>query len=282
MLVSFRDQKLSSQFLTKEQLQQAIPVAFKEMPTNPEVSKKYVHINTSTVIDDLAKLGWFPVEAKQRNPRKSQTIFSKHMVVFQNPDLKIKSNDGDDAFPRIILTNSSDGFNSFQFRVGIYRLICSNGLVIADEEFSSFKIRHMGYTFEELQDTITAAVADLPNRLEILNKMQEKVLTQEEKEQFATNALKIRAGVSLKEKKDYSRETLEDLLTPIREEDEGDSLWRVFNILQEKVIKGGFSAALVGAKVRKVRPIKSFEKDLKVNQELFKLATSLINSPSYN
>mgnify|MGYP000273840308 CR=1 FL=1 len=35
-------------------------------------------------------------------------------------------------------------------------------------------------------------------------------------------------------------------------------------------------AALTGAKVRKVRKIASFEKDLKVNKELFKLATALI------
>ena len=37
------------------------------------------------------------------------------------------------------------------------------------------------------------------------------------------------------------------------------------------------SAALNGAKVRKVRKIKSFEKDLEVNQKLFKLATALVN-----
>lgn len=277
MLATFKDQKVSSQFLTREQLQQAIPVAFHKTPTNPKVSQKYVHINTSTVIDDLAKLGWLPVDAKMRKTRGTKTIFSKHMVVFQNPDLKIKGKDGDDAFPRIILTNSSDGFNSFQFRVGIYRLVCSNGLVVADEEFSSFKIRHMGYSFEELQSTITAAVADLPNKLEILNKMQERVLTQEEKEQFAANALKIRAGIALNEEKNYDSLTLEDILAPARKEDEGDSLWKTFNTLQEKIIRGGFSAALVGAKVRKVRPIKSFEKDLRVNQELFKLATSLID-----
>ena len=51
---------------------------------------------------------------------------------------------------------------------------------------------------------------------------------------------------------------------------------QVFNIVQEKVTQGGFSAALKGAKVRKVRKIKSFEKDLKINQDLFKLATALV------
>ena len=60
------------------------------------------------------------------------------------------------------------------------------------------------------------------------------------------------------------------------EQDKGDDLWKVFNIVQEKITQGDFSAALRGAKVRKVRKIKSFEKDLKVNQDLFKLATSLV------
>ena len=59
-------------------------------------------------------------------------------------------------------------------------------------------------------------------------------------------------------------------------EDKGNDLWKVFNVVQEKVTQGGFSAALRGAKVRKVRKIKSFEKDLKINQDLFKLATALI------
>ena len=73
-----------------------------------------------------------------------------------------------------------------------------------------------------------------------------------------------------------TEETIEDILEPTRDEDKGNDLWKVFNIVQEKVTQGGFSAALRGAKVRKVRKIKSFEKDLKVNKELFQLATSLL------
>ena len=75
---------------------------------------------------------------------------------------------------------------------------------------------------------------------------------------------------------EYDEETIEDILEPTRDEDKGNDLWRVFNVVQEKITQGGFSAALVGAKVRKVRKIKSFEKDLKINQDLFKLATALV------
>ena len=267
-------------YLTKDQVKEICPLAFESAPTNPNVSGKYLFVNTETIIDDLDKLGWKPVQAAQRKSRGKSTIFSKHMVGFQNPDIMIKGKDGDDAYPRILMTNSHDGLQAFKFSVGIFRLVCSNGLVIADEQFSDFKIKHKGYTFEELRNVINTAVEDLPNKVEVLNDMKERVLTQDEKNKLALDAMLIRAGIepgSKEAKKfDYDEETIEDILEPTRDEDKGDDLWKVFNIVQEKITQGGFSAALRGAKVRKVRKIKSFEKDIKINQELFKLATALV------
>lgn len=261
-------------FLSKEQLRNSVPVAFAEGPTNGNVSGKYLHVNTETIIDDLEKLGWKPVTAAQRKSRGKSTIFSKHMVSFQNPDIIIKGKNGDDAFPRIILTNSHDGFNSFQFRVGIYRLVCSNGLVVADEEFSSFRIRHSGYSFEELRTVVAQAVQDLPNKVEVLNKMQVRMLTPEEQRQLAIDAMALRAT---KPDVKFDEASIQEVLAATRKEDEGDSLWVVFNRVQESIINGGYSAALSGAKVRKVKKIKSFEKDLEINQKLFKMATALVN-----
>ena len=267
-------------YMTKEQLMETCPLAFAQAPTNPKVSGKYLFVNTETIIDDLDKLGWKPVQAAQRKGRGGSTIFSKHMIAFQNPEIMIKGKDGDDSFPRIIMTNSHDGMQAFKFSVGIYRLVCSNGLVVADEEFSDFKIKHKGYTFEELRGVVNEAVADLPNRVQVLNDMKSRVLTKEEKNKLALDAMLVRAGItpdSEKAKKfNYDEETISDILDPKRDEDKGDDLWRVFNVIQEKITQGDFHAALTGAKVRKVRKIKSFEKDLKVNKELFKLATALV------
>lgn len=267
-------------YMSKEQLKEVCPLAFAESPTNPKVSGKYLFVNTETIVDDLDKLGWKPVQAAQRKSRGKSTIFSKHMVAFQNPDIKIKGKDGDDAFPRIIMTNSHDGMQAFKFSVGIFRLVCSNGLVVADEQFSDFKIKHKGYTFEELRGVVNEAVADLPNKVEVLNQMKQRVLTQEEKNKLALDAMLIRAGIKIDSKEakkfEYDEETIEDILEPKRKADEGDDLWKVFNVIQEKITQGEFSAALKGAKVRKVRKIKSFEKELKVNKELFQLATALV------
>ena len=261
-------------YLTKDQIRNSSPLVFADAPTNPDVSNKYLFVNTETIIDDLDKLGWKPVQAAQRKARKKEgTIFSKHMVAFQNPDIQITSEDGDNAYPRILLTNSHDGMQAFKFSVGIFRLVCSNGLVVADEQFSDFKIKHKGYSFDELRNVVRQAVEDLPNKVKIMNDMKNRILTEDEKRKMALDAMLIRAGVK---ELQYDEETITDILDPKREEDKGDDLWRVFNVIQEKITQGDFHAALTGAKVRKVRKIKSFEKDMKVNKELFKLASALV------
>ena len=261
-------------YLTKDQIRNSSPLVFADAPTNPDVSKKYLFVNTETIIDDLDKLGWLPVQAAERKSRGTgSTIFSKHMVAFQNPNIKISSDDGDDAYPRILLTNSHDGMQAFKFSVGIFRLVCSNGLVVADEQFSDFKIKHKGYTFAELRNVVKQAVEDLPNRVQVMNDMKNRILTEDEKRKMALDAMLIRAGVK---ELQYDEETITDILDPKRDADKGDDLWRVFNVIQEKITQGDFHAALTGAKVRKVRKIKSFEKDMKVNKELFKLATALV------
>jgi len=269
------------EYLTKDQIKNSAPLVFADAPTNPDVSNKYLFVNTETIIDDLEKLGWLPVQAAQRKARKvGGTIFSKHMVSFQNPNIKITSSDGDDAYPRILLTNSHDGMQAFKFSVGIFRLVCSNGLVVADEQFSNFKIKHKGYTFGQLRNVVRQAVADLPNKVQVMNDMKNRTLTQDEKNKLALDAMLIRANITPGSKEatkfNYDDETIEDILQPKRDEDKGNDLWRVFNVVQEKITQGDFHAALTGAKVRKVRKIKSFEKDIKVNQELFKLATALV------
>ena len=270
----------ADQVMTIDQLKQQVPFAFLDAPTRP-VSDKYVHVPTSRVIDDLMSMGWQPVQAAQRRGRAGKTsIFSKHMIKFQNPNLILKGNEGDDVFPQIILTNSHDGTQSFKFMMGLYRLVCSNGLVIADEEFASFKIRHMGYSFEDLQELITNAVEELPKKVEVINTMKNIELTDKQQKDLAFKAFLLRQGIALESEQakevKIADEVLENILEVQRGEDAGNDLWVTFNRVQEAITQGGFQGALQGAKIRKVRKIKSFEKDLKLNQQLFDLALQYV------
>lgn len=278
-MIRFTDNALATSFLTKEDLQKQCPMAFKELPTNPNVSGRYVQANTATVIDDLAKLGWYPVEAKQcRNKKNSSGIRSFHMVAFQNPDIKItKTNDDGssvvDTYPRIILTNSHDGFNSFKFMLGLFRLVCSNGLVVCDNQMVNMSIRHMNYTFEELRMVVKTAIEEVPNIVNTMNEMRNIQLTDEQKQELATEVIKIRKGIEENETYEVEQDVVEDILTPVREEDKSNDLWTIFNICQEKLIKGGFFNKTNKNKLRKVKSITSIKKDMEYNQRLWLTAS---------
>jgi len=260
-------------FLTDAQIKEQAPAIFSEKASS-EVSKHYTHIPTTKVIDDMRLLGWDVVDAKEVKARKATTRgVQKHMVVFRNPDVVINGEDGDTVFPQILLTNSHDGKNAFTFVAGLFRMICENGLVISTEKFEDVKMRHMGYTFEDLQVKIKDMVARLPLTVESMNKMKEIEMGEQAALDFAKKALEIRF-----DKKQVSRikVDLKELLNPTRKEDMGNDVWSVFNVVQEKMIHGGFDY-ISGTKVRKARQVKNFKQDQKINQELFDLALEYAN-----
>lgn len=277
-MLSFGDNGLATKFMTMDELRAACPVAFKENPTNPNVSDRYVQANTITVINDLEKLGWYPVQAKQcRMKKNSKGVRSFHMIALQNPDVKIVKQNADgtetvDTFPRIILTNSHDGFNSFKFMVGLFRLVCSNGLVVADNEMVNMSIRHINYSFDELRRVVAEAIKQVPNIVCTMNTMKNTEVTDEQKREIATEVVKIRKGIEDEQKFDIDEATIMDILNPVRKEDEANDLWTVFNICQEKLIKGGFSANGKNNKSRKQRGITSIKKDIDYNQRLWNVA----------
>ena len=261
----------SQEFLSNEQVKRIAPSIFTATAAE-NVSSHYTHIPTSQVMEDMSQLGWNVVDAKQVKARKG-IGFQKHLIVFRNTDVVINGSDGDTVFPQILLTNSHDGKNAFTFTAGLFRMVCENGLVIATEQFEDVKMRHMGYTFEQLQVKIREMVARLPLTVESMNKMKTVELDEEKAVDLATRALATRFTESdLK----YITVDVKELLRPTRSEDKGTDLWSVFNVIQEKILDGDFNYN-AGNKSRKARKIKNFSQDLKVNKELFALALEFAN-----
>lgn len=280
-MLRFQDNKLSTEFLTPADIERICPMAFKSKPTNPNVSDKYIQATTYDVVQDLEKLGWLPVDAKQcRNKKGSSGIRSFHMIAFQNPNVKITKtlDDGSeivDTYPRIILTNSHDGFNSFKFMVGLFRLVCSNGLVLCDSQMVNMSIRHINYDFEELRKIVTTSIEQIPHIVCTMNKMQTIIPTEAQKIDLALEVLRIRKGLELNNPLEVPQYVIQDILTPVRNEDKKDDLWTIFNICQEKMIKGGFKAENKKQKPRKQKGITSIKKDLDFNQRLWEKAYAM-------
>lgn len=261
----------SDRFLSNSEIKQIAPSVFTDKPSN-NVSQHYTHIPTSRVIEDMRSLGWDVVDAKQVKARVSQGT-QKHLVVFRNPDVVVNGDDGDTVWPQILLTNSHDGKNAFQFQAGLFRMVCENGLVISTQDFEKVKMRHMGYTFEELQEQIRTMVERLPLTVESMNKMKQVQLNEEQMVAFANRALEIRFDEAQMERIVID---VNQLLEVERNEDKGDDVWVVFNRIQEKLLGGGFNYT-TGSKSRKARRIKNFQQDVRINSELFNLALEYVN-----
>tara|TARA_B100000123_G_scaffold52654_1_gene36120 strand:- start:552 stop:1385 length:834 start_codon:yes stop_codon:yes gene_type:complete len=267
----------NDQFKSLEELKEIAPSIFTKKGSD-KTSSKYTHIPTDRVIKDLELLGWGVVDAKEVNARQDKG-YQKHLVVFRNPDVSINKKstnvDGDVfediVFPQILVTNSHDGKNSFKFQAGLYRMVCENGLVIADQQFEDYTIRHMGYDFEALQGVIKDMISNLDLTVESMNKMRKIELDENQQFEFAKKLLDIRV-----EGTDnlYREEQIGDILVPQRKEDFGDDLWSVFNRVQENIVEGNFkyyNAKTLGTE-RQARPIKNFKQDMDVNKKLFSAA----------
>lgn len=266
-------------FMSKDEIMTKAPYIFADKPTNNGVSERYTLASTETLIDDMAKLGWGVTDCKQQRANKRSNVRSFHMVSFQNPNVFIENeNGGIEAYPRVIITNSHDGYHSFKFMIGLFRLICSNGLIIATQEFANVSIRHINYDFEELRRIVAKAVEATKKNVEVMNAMQETELTAEQKADFAAKAVAIRKGIKDGDKMPkLSNEDVEEILTPVRDEDKGNDLWSVYNVLQEKIMKGDFHFGKTKlGKNRKARPITGAAKDIEVNQKLFETASSYL------
>jgi len=259
-------------FLKMDEIKQRANSIFTENAA-PTVSSKFTHIPTHRVIEDMEQLGWGVVDAKQVKARKGQG-YQKHLVVFRNPDVVINGADGDVVFPQILLTNSNDGKNAFTFTAGLFRMVCENGLVISTQEFENVRIRHMGYTFEELQEQVRAMVEQLPLTVESMNKMKQIQLTEDQAKELAKKALTTRFTEDQVKVMNFD---LDELLKPTRDEDKGDDLWSVFNVIQEKILDGSFNY-MSGARIRKARKVKNFKQDMDINQKLFAMAAEFITA----
>ena len=263
----------NSEFKSLEELREIAPSIFTQVGSEG-TSDKYTHIPTDQVIRDMELLGWGVVDAKEVKARKETTVgFQKHLVVFRNDNVVINGEDGDTVYPQVLLTNSHDGKNSFQFTAGLFRMICENGLVIATDTFEDVKIRHMGYDFSTLQDTIKEMVERLPLTVEAMNKMKEIELGEEQMFNLAKSFLNIRVEGT---KNTFDKQAIEDVLESQRKKDEGNMLWEVFNRVQENIIEGNFEYKTPSGKLRQARVIKNFKQDQIVNKKMFNEALKLV------
>ena len=262
-------------YLNLNQIGHVCPSALTQSPSE-HLSSIYRFIPTTEVIDILEEQGWLPTQAVQTRTRKgneSKSPFKKHMLRFRSEENVHIAREIGDTHPEILLTNSHDGTSSFKFHVGLFRLVCSNGLVIADKTFDQFRVMHKGFEKDDIIKVVQMTTEKIPMVVGRVQDMMSKELTMSQQVDFAKLVADHRFG-------EDKMIDVNQMLKIRREEDAGTDLWSVFNRVQENLLQGGILTITPkeNGRVRRSRSraIRSIDQNLEVNKMLWNLSESIL------
>ncbi|KZK32396.1 hypothetical protein A4F85_01160 [Delftia sp. GW456-R20] len=250
--------------LSDEQMRAVAPSIFSDAAHDSR-SSRYTYIPTSRVLAGLREEGFEPFMVAQTKVRdESKRDFTKHMIRLRHVS-QINSTTANEC----ILLNSHDGSSSFQLLAGVFRFVCSNGLVCG-ETSADIRVRHQG---DIVSNVIEGAYTVLEDFERIDNQREEMrgiKLSGEEKHIFASAAL------SLKYDPDQpSPITEKQIISPRRIDDINSDLWSVMNVAQENMIRGGLLGRSATGQRRRTRAVEGIDQNIKLNRALWMLADGM-------
>ena len=237
-----------------------LPPSIFAQTAHPRMTSRYVHVNTHDIVEMMEGEGFELASASAKASRSRDPLFTKHVLDFRHPD--IPQIDG--GTPRILFTNAHDGTSAAKFMMGVYRFVCSNGLVVGST-YAKEVVRHSGEQARQLIERVRALSRNTGPLFAQIDGWTRRELAPSETIEFARLASVLRFG-------DAQRFDPAQLLETHRAEDEDNTLWRVFNRVQENAMHG--SLVGVGANGRRLasRPVKGLDKTTDFNVQLWRLA----------
>lgn len=270
--------------LTASQLRTMVPSAY-ATDKHESRSSRYTYIPTSEVIDGLIANGFQPFQAFQGGSRvEGKAEFTKHLIRFRQIGA-VMSKVGD-TLPEVVLINSHDGTSSYKLFAGLFRLVCSNGMIIADKMLGELTVPHKGDIVDNVIEGSFQIVGQAKKTIERVEEWSELALTDGQQDIFARYAHTLRFADG--EGKVETPITPAQLLRPRRLEDMNEGarygerrpardLYRTLNVVQENVIRGGLSGFARNEETRRTRrvttrEINGIDQNVRLNRNIWQLA----------
>lgn len=276
--------RFNSQFsnaLTIDALRSLIPSAF-ATEAHSSRSSRYAYIPTSEVLEGLVREGFAPYKAVQSKSRiEGKTEFTKHMIRLRHADAVAAASGN---IPEVVIINSHDGTSAYKLLSGIFRMICTNGLISWEKKMGEISIHHKGNIVHQVIEGSFEIIGQSQKALGTIDNWSALQLTAGEQDAFAEAAHTLRFADA--DGKIETPITASQLLTPRRMADRSErgawsrpapDLYTTMNVVQENVIRGGLSARQPGtdrARGRMVttREVKGIDQDVRLNRALWQLA----------
>ena len=271
----FTSKLAGGQQIDNQQLRTLAPSVFAGQ-AHAKVSNRYSFLPTATVIDGLRAEGWAPVWASEQRIRtEGRQGFQKHMIRLARTDDLSRTQA---ERPELILVNSHDRSSAYQLHAGIFRFVCSNGMILADSVFARISIMHMNFEPAKIIEASFQVVREMPRIADLLEGYKARRLNTIERRAFGEAALILKYD-SLEK----APVGAEKILAHRRSDDAAPTLYNTLNIVQENMMEGGQkdynrrrpeSRRFFG----RTRAVKGLDENVKLNKALWHLAESLRTS----
>jgi hypothetical protein len=224
---------------------------------------KYAFIPTIQVLDSLRQQGFQPYEVRQTLVRKAdKRMHTRHMVRMRHDSSIIGA-----EVPEIILLNSHDGSSSYQIMGGIFRFICSNGMIAGDIS-SNVRIRHSGNVSDDVIEGSFRVLDDMKLITSNIDEYKQITLDYDERRLLAKEAVKLRWD-------EQAPINADQVLRPRRHGDYAADLWTVTNVIQENLIQGGLRGKSANGRRTSTRAVGGINENVKLNRALWSLADGM-------
>lgn len=255
--------------LDGDQMRIAAPSIFAEEPHHTR-SEKYKWLPTVDVMRMLYKEGFRPMEVQQSKTRiADKREYTKHLVKMRHVSNTEKLKNVGDVTPEILLRNSHDGTSTWELMSGIFRLVCTNGLVVTDGNATRASVPHRGdATADKVIEASYTVMEETVRRIDWVDALKKINLDYYQMLEYATAAQAIRFDEHIKMASPVA------ILAPRRNEDKQQNLWNVFNRAQENMIRGGLTVYNPHNRQRRrshSREITGIDDNIRINSELWNL-----------
>jgi hypothetical protein len=256
-----------SQGLTLEEVHQRAPAVFSRTP-HDKLSARYTLIPTDRVLSGLLSAGFVPVWAHQARSRSQSVVHARHVVRLRR---RYESVQLKDSLPEVVFLNSHDGTSAYQLRMGIYRVVCTNGLVVSRGAFPACHVPHRGDVVDEVVSGALQIAEQFGRLAQVVERMEQRVLYKDEQFALAEQAMDLRFPRDA-----IGRPSAAQLLGCRRLEDAGNDLWSIFNRVQENVLAGGMHRRSETGRLTRTRRITSIRESVRLNGALWDLAAGVL------
>ena len=266
--------------LTDAQIKAQAPSIFALEPMSG-VSRNYTFLPTSRIVQAMRMAGWAAMQVDEQRVRlDSHRGFQVHVVRFQRRETVAKV--GEFA-TEIALLNSHDRSSTYQLHAGLFRFVCTNGMLVSDSVLEQVSIRHSRNSLEQVIEASLKMSDALSLVAEHVAAFRARQLTAVETKEFAKHATRLRWPVPR-----AIPLGPEVALAPRRAEDVGTDLWNVLNRVQENVLRGGLRdihrRTSRGKLFRRTTNLRSIDENIRINRSMWELAENvrLGNLPSFD